>query len=1038
METLPFRQPRLVALALLVIVAAGLSALFSIGRQEDPTITNIFATVTTAYPGADPARVEALVTVPIEEELKTIPEIDVIESTSGTGVSVIAIDLVETIPAPRIEQLWSEVRDALDDARATFPDGVLAPEFSSDGAGAFAAIVALTVRDDGLPLTVTARHAEALADRLRALPGTERVELYGLPDEEVLVEVDAAAAATLGLTADDISAAIGAADAKARAGRLRGAGSDLILEVTGEIAALDRLRTVVLREEAGGRATYLGDIARITRAAATPPDEVALSDGRPAILVAAKIVEGLQVDAWMEGVAATLAATAPDLPASLSADLVFDQSRYTVERLAELAGNLAMGVALVVLVLLVTLGFRAAMIVALVLPLVSLASLATLNFIGVPIHQMSVTGLIVALGLVVDAAIVMVDDIGSRRRAGAAALDAVGAAVRRLFMPLMASTVTTVLSFLPMILLPGPAGDFVGSIAIAVVVMLTWSFVIAVAITPALAGWTIRAAAPRGPGRAARAFRAFLGWVARNPVRAILVALVLPLMGFAAMPGLTAQFFPGVERDQFTVEVELPEGTALAETLRASREIDALLRAEAEVRQVVWVAGRSAPAFYYNVVGDRDRAPAFAMALVTSAAPAATDRLAADLPARLAAAVPGARVLVEALVQGPPVDAPVEIRLVGPDPAALRALGEEARGIVAGVAGVTTVRSSMPGGAPKVVVDVDEDRARLLGLDLGQVARQLEAALEGVTGGSLLEGTEELDVRVRLGDAVRGDLGAIADLPILPPRADAAAGFPALPLSAIAELRIAPGESPVTRRNGERANTVQAFVAHRTLPEEVLSEARAALDAAGFAVPPGYRIEIGGDADARASTLQNLIAPLGLIVTLSIASVVLTLDSFRLTAVTFAVAALSAGLSILSLAVFSFPFGINAIIGVIGSIGVSVNAAIIILSALQDDPGAAAGEREAVADVVMEASRHIFSTTITTFGGFLPLILAGGGFWPPFAMSIAGGVLLSSVVSFLFAPAAFVLIARRVPRPAQAAAAAEPVSRRAAARIAAE
>lgn len=1017
METAVFRRPRLAALALLVIIAAGLSALLTIGRQEDPTITNIFATVTTAFPGADPGRVEALVTVPIEEELKTIPEIDVIGSTSDAGVSVVSIDLIETIPVDRIEQIWSEVRDAVDDAARSFPEGVLEPDFSSDGAGAFAAIVALTERRDGVPSGVTARHAEALADRLRALPGTEIVEIYGAPEEEVLVEVDPAAAATLGLTADEISAAIRAADAKTRAGALRGDSTDLILEVSGEIGALDRVRNVVLREDASGRATYLGDIARVTRGPATPRTELAMNDGRPAILVAAKIVEGLQVDVWMQDVEAALADIRPDLPASLSADLIFDQSLYTLDRLSDLAGNLALGVGLVVLVLLLTLGFRAAMIVALVLPLVSLASLATLNLLGVPIHQMSVTGLIVALGLVVDAAIVMVDDIGSRRRAGQAALEAVGSAVRRLVMPLMASTVTTVLSFLPMILLPGPAGDFVGAIAIAVVVMLIWSFVIAVAITPALVGWVLPPAMePARPGAAARLFRAGLGLVAHNPLRAMAIALILPLTGFASLPSLTAQFFPGVERDQFTIEVELPEGTAIAETGRVSRQIDALLRSEDGVAQVAWVIGRSAPAFYYNVIGDRDRAPAFAMALVTSASREATDRLVPDLQTRLLADFPEARVLVQGLVQGPPVDAPVEIRLVGTDPAELRELGETARGIVAEVPGVTVVRTSMPGGAPKAMIEVDEAQARLLGLDLGQIARQLEASLEGVTGGSMLEGTEELDVRVRLGGGVRGDLTAIADLPILPPaQRIGAAGdvLPALPLSAVANLRMVAGDSPVTRRNGERVNTVQAFVTHGTLPEEVLSEARVALDAAGFALPPGVRIELGGDSDARDSTLQNLIAPLGLIVTLSIAAVAVTLNSFRLTAVTFVVAGLSAGLSILSIAVFNFPFGIMAIIGVIGSIGVSVNAAIIILSGLQQNAAARAGDREAVADVVMGSSRHILSTTITTFGGFLPLILAGGGFWPPFAMSIAGGVLLSSVISFLFAPAAFVLVRRR-------------------------
>ena len=278
METITFRSPRLVALVLLVLIAGGISSLLSIGRQEDPTITNLFATVTTVFPGADPARVEALVSTRIEEELKEIPEVDVIESTSATGISIVSIELLETLEGDRIEQVWSETRDALDDARRDFPSGVLEPEFSSDNAGAYAAIVALRTDRENFPVTLMARYSEDLADRLRAITGTKLVEEFGAPEEEVLVTLTPVEAAGLGLTADEVSAAIRAADAKVQAGRLRAAGTDIILTLDGEITALDRLREVVVREDAAGRVTLLGDVAEITRGAAEPQTEMALSD----------------------------------------------------------------------------------------------------------------------------------------------------------------------------------------------------------------------------------------------------------------------------------------------------------------------------------------------------------------------------------------------------------------------------------------------------------------------------------------------------------------------------------------------------------------------------------------------------------------------------------------------------------------------------------------------------------------------------------------------------------------------------------------
>jgi len=358
----------------------------------------------------------------------------------------------------------------------------------------------------------------------------------------------------------------------------------------------------------------------------------------------------------------------------------------------------------------------------------------------------------------------------------------------------------------------------------------------------------------------------------------------------------------------------------------------------------------------------------------------------------------------------------VEWGVVGEDGGVLGAAGEGVRPWVADLPVVTSVRTTTNGGAPRLEYKSDEGEARLLGLTLADVARQMEAGLVGVTGGSLVEGTESLPVRVRLGDGTRADLAAISDLPILPANAAQVAAqgsYPAVPLSEIAVPVLEPSDGTIVRRNGERTNTVQAFLVPGLLPEEGLQQVLAAMDAAGFEVPPGYRLELGGDSDARSDTVGNLLASVGLIVTLTTATSALTFNSFGLTAVALVVCVLSAGLSMLALAVMQFPFGINAIIGVIGSIGVSINAAIIILTGLQQDPAAASGDRAAMARVTMGSSRHIFSTTITTFGGFLPLILEGGGFWPPFAVAIAGGVLLSTVVSFYFVPPVFALVARK-------------------------
>ena len=425
--------------------------------------------------------------------------------------------------------------------------------------------------------------------------------------------------------------------------------------------------------------------------------------------------------------------------------------------------------------------------------------------------------------------------------------------------------------------------------------------------------------------------------------------------------------------------------------------------------------GESAPAFYYNMVMDRDGVPGFAEALVTTGSPDATERLIPVLQADLDRAFPDAQILVRGLVQGPPVDAPVEVRLVGPNLETLRTLGMDVRALMAQAPGITHTRADLIGADPKLVFALDEDKVRLAGLTLGEVAGQIESRLAGALGGSLLEATEELPVRVRLSDSDRATVDDLRSMMIVGPGAvvDAAHGdFPGIPLSALGALALVPSDSPIARRNGERVNTVQGFVALSVLPEEALTRVQTLLADSPMTLPPGYRLEFGGDADARAETTANLAGSVTLVVTLTVVTIFLTFGSYRLSAVTAAVAFLSFGLSLLALAVLQFPFGIQALIGAIGSIGVSVNAAIIILTALQRDEKAMAGDLAAMRAVVSRSARHIVSTTVTTVGGFIPLIMAGGGFWPPFATAIAGGVFLSMVISFYFTPPMFALVMR--------------------------
>jgi len=757
------------------------------------------------------------------------------------------------------------------------------------------------------------------------------------------------------------------------------------------------------------------------------------------MLIAARMEDDLQVDGWSGRISSAAQEFSGSLPAGIRLEQLFDQAEYTADRLSGVLQNMAIGTSLVIAVLFFTLGWRAAFIVAMVIPFATIVSIAGLQAAGITIHQMSITGLIVALGLLVDGAIVMTDEVRKRLKAGIDKLEAVERAVKRLTVPLIASTATTVFAFMPMALLPGPAGDFVGSIALAVIIMLVVSLGLALTFTPALAGWMLPAGADdetrRGFaggvsfGPLGRIFAGVLRTALRRPGLAIAASLILPVIGFGSFQTLKPQFFPGVDRNQFYVQVKLADGTAISETRKVAQKVERVIKAEPQVSEVTWVIGESAPAFYYNMQANQDGVPSFAEALVTTTSPQATEAMLDRLQKSLDGAAPEARVIVRGLVQGPPVNAPVEIRIVGQNLSTLRELGEQVQLVMQQVPGIMITRTEIGAGAPKLKVELSEEKTRLAGMTLGQVAQQLEGRLEGVTGGSIIEASEELPVRVRTGDTGRGSVDAIASLDLstgLGGGQQADQQFAGIPIDALGELKLVPSETAIHRRNGERINTIQGFVERNVLPEQALQIVQQRIADSGLSLPPGYRLELGGDSDARDETLRNLLGPLGLIIALTVAVIFLTFGSYRLSLIAGVVSIMSMGLSLLALAIFQYPFGIQAVIGVIGSIGVSINAAIIILTAMQANAGAMRGEISEMVDVVTGQSRHIVSTTLTTFGGFLPLILEGGGFWPPFAMAIAGGVLLSTVVSFFFVPPAFALLTRHGRLPGAAATADQP------------
>jgi multidrug efflux pump subunit AcrB len=1022
MFTLFYRNRQLLILTLTLIIVWGLSSFFSLPRLEDPEITQRVATVTTLFPGATAERVEALVTEPIEQELSEIEEVDVLESRSDSGISVVTINLKETVAD--VDKVWARVRSQIDDVVPQLPPGALQPKYEDQDVKANSLIAGL-VWQNNTPVNyaVLRRWSETLEDRMRSLSGTDKVELFGDPDEEIRVEINPAHLATLGLTTEELSRQIQASDAKVSAGQLRSTTNELLFEISGELDSLDRIRNIPIRSNQSAQVTRLSDIAQVSKGIVEPANSLAFVSGKPAIVIAATVESGIRVDSWAESAREVLKKFQSELPNGIGIKTILDQSYYVKNRIRGVIQELVTGSVLAIVTILFAMGWRSAVVVGATLPLATLLVFGGMKVLGVPLHQISMTGLIIAIGLLIDNAICMADEVQVRLHQGMSSQGAIADSVHHMGIPLLSSTVTTVLAFLPIALAPGGVGEFTGTIGISGILGLVSSLLISLTVLPALSGLLhqkkLNSRIPTwleegfSHPSLTRIYRWTLQKTFSRPMLAVSLALILPVIGFTLSLDLKQQFFPPAGRDQFYIDFELPTQAALSQTQAQVLQARNLILKHPDIVDVHWLVGESAPTFYYNIIGTRQNAANYAQGIVQLRPNVLPSRVIQSLQNGLDKEFPSAQVLVRQIEQGPPFDAPVEVRVYGPDLEKLRELGNQIRAELSQIPDVLHTRASLTEAQPKLAIKVDEEQARVVGLDRSAIARQLDTTLEGTTGGSVLESTEELPVRVRVSDSNRSDLDRIATLDLLPNGGSSSTNNQTIPLASVGEVQLVPDLAVIPRRDRRRVNIVQGFINAGALPAVILSEFQQRIQLKNLQLPPGYSLEFGGEAEERGTAIANLLSTVGVLGVLMTATLVLTFNSFALAGCIGIIALLSVGLGLLALWISGYPFGFTAILGTIGLIGIAVNEATVVLAALQADPRASLGDRSAVQEVVVHSTRHMIATTITDTAGFTPLLFDPTGFWNPLAIIIAGGLGGVTLLSLYFVPSVFLLLVRK-------------------------
>lgn len=1000
------------------LMGLGLLAVFSLSRREDPDVQARFVQIIALYPGATASQVEELVTDKLERTLLDIDDVKTVQSTSRPGIVAITVEASDY--NKNLKRLWEEVRNRVDDLRGDLPRGVVSVNIN-DRFGDTAAMI-LGVTQDG----ATDRQREDLArqvrDRLRRLPDVAEVKLIGEQQERVFVSLSTQRMAQLTVTPAQVSEALAQRNVlPSTGGSVASGAARFSIETSGNFTSADELGAVVVAAS-NGAPVYLRDIATVTRSYADPSSYLLRVNGKPGVGVSLTMRKGRNINALGNAVNAEVAKLRSELPASATITTLNDLPKSVERRMGEFFENLITGVVLIFIVMYLFMGLRSALIVGAMLPITILGTFALMFVFGRDIQQISIAALIISLGLVVDNSIVVMDNIERKLSEGVERTRAAIEGTDELRIPLLTSNLTTVASFLPLVLLSGMVGAFIQDLGIVTTLATLVSLLLNYTIAPLIAIRFLDSSAHSRPNRLRRAFIRFIdrlrdaaSWLGvrglRRPYFTVSLASAGLLIAVSTIPKLGTQFFPSAERNQFTIDVWLPEGRDIRATERAAVRVEKILKAQQGIVSYVTHVGQGGPRFYYNISPEPPTAN-YAQIVVNTEGVEDTQRLVAAVQKTADATISEARVTARKLEQGPPVGAPVAVRLSGDDVTELRALAEQIKSILNTTPGAISVYQDYNELPLTLKVHVDEDRAALAGLRPADIAQATQMGFTGLTASMLREGDKEIPIQLRLTARERAGAESVADL-YLPTH-----NGTVVPLRQVAQVALAPQEGRIVRRNHVRTLTVFAFSDGSRLPSAILADAQKRI--AGLRLPNGYDVAYGGEQAEVQRTFTEMLLVLGLTVAANLIIVLWEFNSFRVALTIMAAVPFGVTGAILGLYLTHQSFGFMAFLGVTALGGVVTNHAIVLFEYALEEQRHGLRLEQALLAAGRKRLRPILLTVVLSIGGLLPQAINGGSLWPPMANALIFGLLLSMVLTLVVVPSFYKILARRE-RPPQPA-----------------
>jgi multidrug efflux pump len=1002
------RNRQMVLYLMILLAAVGALSYTKLGQSEDPPFTFKAMVIRTLWPGASAEEVSRQVTDRIEKKLMETGDYERIVSFSRPGESQVTFIARDSLVSARLPELWYQIRKKIGDIRQNLPAGAQGPFFNDEFGTTFGNLYALT--GEGFDYSVLKDYADRIQIQLQRIKDVGKVELLGLQDEKIWIELSNVKLATLGLPMQSVQQALEAQNAVVAASFFETPSERVQLRVTGRFETVDEIRDFPIR--VGDRTFRISDLADVRRGFNDPPAPQMRFMGQDAIGLAVAMKDGGDILVLGRALEAQFARLQDNLPAGMQLRKVSDQPAAVKTSVGEFVQVLAEALGIVLLVSFFSLGVRTGMVVALAIPLVLAMTFACMYYLGIGLHKISLGALVLALGLLVDDAIIAVEMMAIKMEQGYDRLKAASFAWTSTAFPMLTGTLITAAGFLPIATAQSSTGEYTRSIFQVVTIALIASWIAAVVFVPYLGARLLPDlakihAAKQGPGASVpdpyatpfyRRVRGLVGWCVRRRKTVIVLTIALFALSIFMFRFVPQQFFPASGRLELMVDLKLAEGASLSSTAEQVKRLEAMLKDHAGVENYVAYVGTGSPRFYLPL-DQQLPAASFAQFVVLAKTIEEREALRTWLIQTLDEQFPTLRPRVTRLENGPPVGYPVQFRVTGEHIDEVRALARKVAAKVRENPHVVNVHLDWEEPSKVVHLNVDQDRARALGITTGDVSRFLQSQLTGSSVSQYREDDELIEILVRGTEQERHELGSLASLSV--PTSNGGS----IALSQVATLEYGFEEGIIWHRNRLPNVTVRADIYGKEQPATLVKQISPTLDDVRAQLPDGYLLEVGGTVEdsARGQNSVNAGVPLFIVVVLTLLMV--QLRSFSRTFMVFLTAPLGLIGVTLFLLLFNQPFGFVAMLGTIALSGMIMRNSVILVDQIEQDIASGVERWQAIIEATVRRFRPIVLTALAAVLAMIPL--SRSVFFGPMAVAIMGGLIVATALTLLFLPALY-------------------------------